>query len=116
MTSLAYYRAEVKRLEGLLLKLIECNARESHWSDWVMHRVVEQDDELKTKQAIIDGLEWCISELTNEVIRLKGQMKELLEELYHCSRQVGCDRCGYHEGGCETMDKLWELGIEVDDG
>lgn len=50
-----------------------------------------------------------IAQLENE----NAKLRELVRELYACSRQYGCDRCGYR-GGCATFDRMAQLGIEVD--
>ena len=41
------------------------------------------------------------------------KLRELVAELYQCSRQYGCDRCGYKDG-CAMFDRMAQLGIEVD--
>lgn len=49
-----------------------------------------------------------------------AKLRDLLRELYFCSRQIGCDKCRYRRSFngklCETLDELRELGIEVSDG
>lgn len=41
-----------------------------------------------------------------------AKLRELLVELYECSRQYGCNRCGYKDG-CVIFDRMSELGINV---
>lgn len=42
-----------------------------------------------------------------------AELRELVSELYECSRQCGCDHCGYKDG-CSMFDRMAQLGIEVD--
>lgn len=43
------------------------------------------------------------------------KLRELLWELFHCSRQVGCDCCEtIYRRNCGVLDRIRELGIEVD--
>ena len=43
------------------------------------------------------------------------KLRELLWELFHCSRQVGCDCCEtIYRRNCSVLDRIRELGIEVD--
>lgn len=42
-----------------------------------------------------------------------AKLRELVRDLYQCSRQCGCDRCGYKDG-CAMFDHMRELGIEAD--
>lgn len=52
----------------------------------------------------------------DELDRLKAEnerLRELVRELHACSRQCGCDRCGYRDG-CAMFDRMAQLGIEVD--
>lgn len=56
------------------------------------------------------------SEGVNELHRLQAEnakLRELVAELYQCSRQCGCDCCGYKDG-CAMFDRMAQLGIEVD--
>ncbi len=48
-----------------------------------------------------------------ELARENRELRELLSELYQCSRQCGCDRCGYKDG-CAMFDRMAQLGIEVE--
>ena len=41
----------------------------------------------------------------------KEKLRELVRELYACSRQCGCDRCGYRDG-CVIHDRMHELEVE----
>jgi hypothetical protein len=41
-----------------------------------------------------------------------AKLRELVAELYQCSRQHGCDRCGY-KNGCAMFDRMAQMGIEV---
>jgi hypothetical protein len=43
-----------------------------------------------------------------------AKLRELVRDLYQCSRQVGCDHCGY-EDGCAMFDRMAQLGVEVND-
>ena len=44
-----------------------------------------------------------------------AKLRELLAELYQCSRQVGCDHCGDgYRRTCSVLNYLRELGMEVD--
>ena len=43
-----------------------------------------------------------------------AKLRELLAELYQCSRQVGCDHCGDgYRRTCSVLNHLRELGMEV---
>lgn len=57
-----------------------------------------------------------INELSHSVALLEAEnakLRELLAELYQCSRQYGCDRCGYKDG-CAMFDRMTQLGVEVE--
>ena len=41
-----------------------------------------------------------------------AKLRELVNELYQCSRQEGCDHCGYKDGCC-MFDRMAQMGIEV---
>lgn len=41
-----------------------------------------------------------------------ARLRELVAELYQCSRQYGCDRCGYKDG-CAMFDRMAQMGVEV---
>ena len=56
-------------------------------------------------------------EAEREVDRLQtenAKLRELVSELYQCSRQVGCNHCDYKDG-CSMFDRMRDLGIEVDE-
>ena len=42
------------------------------------------------------------------------KLRELVDELYQCSRQYGCDRCGYKDG-CAIFDRMAQMGVECGD-
>jgi len=42
-----------------------------------------------------------------------AKLRELMAELYQCSRQYGCDRCGYKDG-CAMFDRMAQMGVEVE--
>lgn len=46
------------------------------------------------------------------LMRERAALRELVREMYQCSRQYGCDRCGYKDG-CAMFDRMAQLGIEV---
>ena len=54
-------------------------------------------------------------ELQQEFAALEAEnakLRELVNELYQCSRQEGCDHCGYKDGCC-MFDRMAQMGIEV---
>ena len=55
-------------------------------------------------------LVYAVEDLCTE----NDKLREIVRELYQCSRQVGCDRCG---GGyrlsCSVRDRMGELGGDV---
>ena len=61
------------------------------------------------KDVLISLAEENIRELETE----NAKLRELMREMYQCSRQYGCDRCGYKDG-CSMFDRMAQLGIEVD--
>lgn len=60
-------------------------------------------------EAYIDGTHRDIADLQAE----NAKLRELVAELYQCSRQCGCDTCGYKDD-CTMIDRMAELGIEVE--
>lgn len=54
--------------------------------------------------------------LENDQLKAENEkLRELLWELFHCSRQVGCDCCEIiYRRNCGVLDRIRELGIEVD--
>lgn len=55
--------------------------------------------------------------IKDEFDRLRAEnaeLRELTSELYQCSRQCGCDCCGYKDG-CSMFDRMAQLGIEVNE-
>ncbi len=57
-----------------------------------------------------------IWELRDDLQRANAEnakLRELVAELYQCSRQCGCDRCGYKDG-CAIFDRMAQLGVEVE--
>lgn len=42
-----------------------------------------------------------------------ARLRKLIGDLYQCSRQCGCDRCGYKDG-CAMFDRMAQMGVEVD--
>lgn len=58
-----------------------------------------------SKQDIIDHMRDARAE--------NAKLRKLISELYACSQQCGCDRCGYRDG-CAMFDRMAQLGVEVD--
>lgn len=69
-------------------------------------------DEQRAKRIHHHMYETCegIAEHAERIVALE----ELVADLYQCSRQVGCDRCGYTHG-CSIKGRMSDLGIEVDE-
>ena len=42
-----------------------------------------------------------------------AKLRELVRDLYQCSRQCGCDRCGYKDG-CAMFDRMAQMGVKVE--
>ena len=55
---------------------------------------------------------WHSKELTAAMAE-NAKLLELVAELYQCSRQYGCDRCGYKDG-CAMFDRMAQMGVEVE--
>lgn len=58
------------------------------------------------------GNAWVAMSEYTELRTENAKLRELVAELYQCSRQCGCDRCGYKDG-CAIFDRMAQLGIEV---
>jgi len=58
-----------------------------------------------SKQDIIDHMRDARAE--------NAELRKLISELYACSQQCGCDRCGYRDG-CAMFDRMAQLGVKVD--
>ena len=66
--------------------------------------------------SVDDSMRRTIAEQHDEINALKAEnakLRELVAELYECSRRCGCDRCGFKDG-CSTFDRMAQLGVEVD--
>lgn len=59
-----------------------------------------------------ERIEWIAGRLRGETNE-NTKLRELVAELYQCSRQCGCDTCGYKDD-CTMIDRMAELGIEVE--
>lgn len=65
--------------------------------------------------AVIDLPEYPVTQFKpKDLERENARLRELVRDLYQCSRQVGCDHCGY-EDGCAMFDRMAQLGVEVND-
>lgn len=51
---------------------------------------------------------------TQRLGKENGRLREMLRELYYCSKQTGCDHCAYADG-CDMTDQMRKYGIEVND-
>ena len=105
---MAYIEAEreVKRLQDENAKLRE----QIHWlkKGDILHVLTDQEyiDQCEREhlmQVSIDALD-----------KENAKLRELMSELYQCSRQVGCNHCDYKDG-CSMFDRMRDLGIEVDE-
>lgn len=86
-----------EQVSDRLIELEDENAKlRAERDEW--HRVVA------SKQDIIDHMRDARAE--------NSKLRELISELYACSQQCGCDRCGYRDG-CTMLDRMRGLGIEV---
>lgn len=75
----------------------------------------ETNDQRRYYERMIDeiGAEYRshIDELQDE----NAKLRELVDDLYQCSRLEGCDHCGDEfRSICSVLDHMRELGIEVD--
>ena len=76
----------------------------------------ELRDDLQRANAAVQDAEHDESMAWDRVRKAEAEnakLRDLLAELYQCSRQYGCDRCGYKDG-CTMFDRMAQLGIEVD--
>ena len=81
-----------------------------------VRRLVERtsllNDRISKLRTEFDRMDkWHSAELMAETDENR-KLRELVAELYECSRQIGCDRCGYKDG-CAMFDRMARLGIEV---
>lgn len=74
----------------------------------VSDRITElEDDNAKLRTQLADA-----TESMGRVEERCAELRKLISELYACSQQCGCDRCGYRDG-CTMLDRMRGLGIEV---
>ena len=68
------------------------------------------------REELVDArgaLEWLDN--VNDKLRAENaKLRELVAEYRACSRQVGCDRCGYRDE-CDIDERMRALGVEVDE-
>lgn len=57
---------------------------------------------------------WDLRDMVHHERNENTKLRELCKELYECSRQIGCDKCGYKDG-CVMFDRMAQLRIEVDE-
>ena len=100
----------------------------------IKHYVIDENEEVPYEFVVtrnVNGeLEFCASFVNtntldygngallklhqrNDELRAENaKLRELVSELYQCSRQEGCDHCGYKDG-CSMFDRMAQMGIEV---
>lgn len=69
-------------------------------------------DDLCEHPEIVDDVEDLADEYEDTKAE-NAELVEMLEELYWCSRQLGCDRCTSREC-CGTLNRMREMGIKVE--
>ena len=71
-------------------------------------------DEMPDFEAYLaKGIVESIMSENDRMQKENAKLRELVRELYECSRQTGCDPCGYADR-CHIKDDMRELGIEVE--
>lgn len=118
-------KAEVEFWKDMCRKLTGIMDRQDEIYTEVMSRLNARTEELKSLQAIVDGLEWQVEDLQAE----NDKLRELVRDYYiyeHSSCYSCCfyDEC--HGVGCESREpfciapirlgeRTRDLGVEVDD-
>jgi methyl-accepting chemotaxis protein len=78
--------------------------------------ILELRDDLQQANDAVQDAEHDESMAWDRVHKAESEadkLRELVGELYECSRQIGCDKCGYKDG-CAMFDRMAQLGVEVD--
>lgn len=87
----------------------ECAEEHEQLADWLR--------ELKRARMKIDLLKILRDGFKADAQKYKAEnekLRETLREFHACSKQIGCERCGYSDR-CETLDTINELlEIETD--
>ena len=92
------------------------NARLRAENDRLRERVHELEIEYDGATTAVlektERIEWIAGRLRGETNE-NAKLRELVGELHSCSRQCGCDTCGYKDD-CTMIDRMAELGVEVE--
>ena len=119
-------KAEVEFWKDMCRKLVDVNNSQTATYKAVMSNLNARSEELKSLQAVVDGLEWQVEDLQAENDKLRKLVSDMLP-----FAEVGLDdscvarRCYMYEqctttvgGKClieaHMLDRMRELGVEVD--
>lgn len=132
-------KAEVEFWKDMNRKLTVIIDRQRDTYTAVMGKVYARGEELKSLQAMVDGLEWQVEDLQTENARLRSELesvgtaaylygrsdladenaklRELARGLGQCAQGVDCEDCQLYDlsepDHCRE-ERLWrELGMEV---
>lgn len=74
----------------------------------------DENDALRKERGALDRLTDVLNETNDGLLAENEKLRELVAELYQCSRQVGCDHCGDgYRSICSVLNRMRELGVEV---
>lgn len=134
-------KAEVEFWKDMCRKLVGINNSQTATYEAVMSKLNARSEELKSLQAIVDGLEWQVEDLQTENARLRSELesvgtaaylygrgdlkaenaklRELARGLGQCAQGVDCEDCLLHDlsepDHCREERLSRELGVEVND-
>ena len=78
-------------------------------------RLQAENDSLRKELAVTNPLFATLNAANDGLISENAKLRELVADLYQCSRQVGCDHCGDgYRRSCNVLNRMRELGVEVD--
>ena len=77
-------------------------------------RLQAENDSLRKELAVNEPLFETLNSTNDSLLVENAKLRELVADLYQCSRQVGCDHCGDgYRRSCNVLNRIRELGVEV---
>lgn len=114
-------KAEVEFWKDMCRKLTGIMDRQDEIYTEVMSRLNARSEELKSLQAIVDGLEWQVEDLQEENDKLRELAADMWEgygdprcEECHLKDTPTCADCPICAREASVIDRMRELGMEVD--
>lgn len=101
-------KAEVEFWKDMCRKLVGINNSQTATYEAVMSKLNARSEELKSLQAIVDGLEWQVEDLQEE----NDKLRRLVRHLYEY-RQLYFKTGIYPTDHGVTEQRMRELGMEV---